>query len=93
MDNYPLYFPEDIEEAVGEGGHVNGFVDKQYLNLKVDYSDEDEQKSLEAAKCYITQNTIEEIKELTETVTKDKSTTKYFRRFDVAKGTKREFWD
>ncbi|MEO5682186.1 MAG: PIG-L family deacetylase [Chitinophagaceae bacterium] len=93
VDKYPLYFPADIEENVADGGVINGFVDKQYLNLKLNYSDEDEQKSLEAAKCYITQNTIEEIKELIETVTKDKSNTKYFRRFYVVKGTKNEFWD
>jgi len=93
VDKYPLYFPADIEEEVAEG-HVNGYVDKQYLNLKLNYSDEDEQKMLEAAKCYNTQYTIEETQELIETVTKDKSNTKYFRRFYVAKGrTKTEFWD
>jgi len=93
VDKYPLYFPADTEEEVAEGGHINGYVDKQYLNLKLDYSDEDEQKMLEAAKCYNTQYTMEEIKELIEDVKKDKSNTKYFRRFYVGKGTKKEFWD
>ena len=93
VNKYPLYFPADTEEEVAEGGHVNGYVDKQYLNLKVNYSNEDELKMVEAAKCYTTQYTVQEIQELIEDVTKDKSNTKYFRRFIVAKGTKKDFWD
>lgn len=92
VNKYPLYFPADIEEDATEG-HINGYVDKQYINLKLNYSAEDEQKMLEAAKCYNTQYTAQEIQELIEDVTKDESNTKYFRRFYVIKGVKTEFWD
>ena len=92
VNKYPLYFPADREEEVAEE-HVNGYVHKEYLNLKITYSDQDEQKMLEAAKCYKTQYTVEEIEELIATVTKDKSNTKYFRKFSVSKGMKTEFWD
>ncbi len=92
VEKYPLYFPVDIKEDVVEDGEL-GYVDNQYLNLRIDYSDEDEQKMLAAAKCYLTQFTEEEIQELIDEVTKDKSNTKYFRKFNITKGSKTEFWD
>lgn len=92
VDKYPLYFPADVKEDVMDDSG-NGYVDRQYLNLKIRYADEDERKMFEAAKCYTTQYTKEEIQELIDAETKNTSNTKYFRRFYVAKGTKAEFWD
>lgn len=63
VDRYPLYFPVDIKEDVTDDDELS-YVDKQYINLKVIYSDEDEQKMIEAAKCYVTQFTPDEISEL-----------------------------
>jgi LmbE family N-acetylglucosaminyl deacetylase len=91
-DKYPLYFPVDIKEDVIDDDELS-YVDKKYINLKVVYSDEDERKMIEAGKCYLTQYTPEETKEMIDLVTKDKANTKYFRRFFVSQKTRTEFWD
>lgn len=92
VEKYPIYFPVDVEEDVMEDDEL-GYVDKQYLNLKITYTDEDEQKMINAAKCYNTQFTAQEIQVLMEEVTKDKSNRKYFRKFNVTKEMKIDFWD
>lgn len=92
VDKYPLYFPIDKKED-GLEDDGNSFADKQYLNARITYSEGDEIKSFEAAKCYVTQTTAEDIRELIETESADKTNTKYFRRFTVKKGIKNEFWD
>lgn len=92
VDKYPLYFPVDIKEDVIDDDEL-GYIDRKYINLKVIYSDEDEQKMIEAANCYVTQFTPEETKELIDLVTKNKANTKYFRRFVVSQKTRTEFWD
>jgi LmbE family N-acetylglucosaminyl deacetylase len=90
VDKYPLYFPADKKENNLESSD-NSWVDEQYMNVAITYSDEDEKKSFEAAKCYLTQTTPEEIKELIETESSEKTNTKFFRRFTVMKGTVSEF--
>ena len=92
VDKYPLYLPVDIKEDVIDDDDLS-YIDKKYINLKVVYSDEDEKKSIEAAKCYVSQFTPEETKELIDLVTKNKANTKYFRRFIVSQESKTEFWD
>ena len=91
-EKYPPYFPVDVKEDVLDDNEL-GYVDTQYLNLKITYTDEDEQKMINAAKCYNTQFTSQEIQELIEEVTKDRSNRKYFRKFNVTKEIKTEFWD
>ncbi len=90
VNKYPLYFPTYIKEDVTDEEDLS-FVAKQYINVRISVSDEDEQKLIEAAKCYVTQTTQEEIKELIERKSKDKSNIKFFRRFYVNKGIKNEF--
>ena len=92
VDRYPLYFPVDIKEDVIDDDGLS-YIDKKYINLKVLYSDEDKQKMIEAGKCYVTQFTPEEMKEMTDVVTKNKANIKYFRRFMVSQKTITEFWD
>lgn len=92
VDKYPLYFPVDIKEDVIDDDGLS-YIDKKYINLKVLYSDEDKQKMIEAGKCYVTQFTPEEMKEMTDVVTKNKANIKYFRRFMVSQKTITEFWD
>ena len=48
VDKYPLFFPVDVKEDV-TGDDDLGFIDRQYINLKVDYTDGDEQRMIEAA--------------------------------------------
>ena len=66
-------------------------LDSEYLNLRVDYSDEDEKKMFEAAKCYVTQFTPEEVRELIESESSNRVNVKFFRRFSVFKGMEKEF--
>jgi LmbE family N-acetylglucosaminyl deacetylase len=90
VDKYPLYFPVDIKDEVTDDDDLS-YVDSLYLNLRIDYSDKDEQKSFEAAGCYVTQSTPREIKDLIDQKSKDTSNRKYFRRFAVQKGMHQEF--
>jgi LmbE family N-acetylglucosaminyl deacetylase len=92
VDKYPLYFPADKKEDVADDGELS-FVDLKYLNLAITYTDEDEKRMFEAAKCYVSQSTPEEVAELIETESKESTNTKYFRRFIIEKGIRREFWD
>ena len=92
VDKYPLYFPVDIKEDVIDDDELS-YIDKKYINLKVLYADEDKQRMIEAGKCYETQYTPEEMKEMADVVTKNKTNTKYFRRFVVSQKTRTEFWD
>ena len=90
VDKYPLYFPVDLKEEVADDEDLS-YVNQKYVNVKIEYSDEDEQKSFEAAKCYVTQTTAEELKELIERKSADTKNTKYFRRFAVKKGMQNNF--
>lgn len=90
VEKYPLYFPIDKKGDVTEEDG-NSFADEKYLNVAITYSDSDELKSFEAAKCYVTQFKPQEVKELIETEAANKSNTKYFRKFSVSKGLKTEF--
>jgi LmbE family N-acetylglucosaminyl deacetylase len=92
VNKYPLYFPVDLKEDVTDNDELS-YVNAEYINLKVAYSDEDEKKCFEAAKCYVSQFTQEEMKELIDGASKDKKNTKSFRRFFVGKETRTEFWD
>jgi hypothetical protein len=62
-----------------------GWVNDEYITIRATYTDEDERKSLEAMKCYITQLTAAEIKEDFDKKIKDRLNTTYFRQFVVEK--------
>jgi LmbE family N-acetylglucosaminyl deacetylase len=89
VDKFPLYYmafsklPDDTEEL--------GYVHEQYFNLKVDYSQEDENKAVAAYKCYETQFTPEEMQQEMNRRIKDKSNAAYFRRFYVKKRLQKDF--
>jgi hypothetical protein len=65
-----------------------GYMDQQYFNVKVEYTQDEENKALETMPCYVTQLTPKEIKEDYERKIKDKLNTSYFRRFAVEKSSK-----
>ena len=92
VDKYPLFFPVDVKEDVTDDDDL-GFIDRQYINLKVDYTDGDEQRMIEAAKCYTTQFTAAEIRELIDVTTQNKTNIKYFRKFEVSQKTMSGFWN
>ena len=90
VEKYPLYYVAWTKE-LGEMADL-GYVHEKYFNIKIDYSNEDELKGLEAFKCYVTQYTVEEMKEDHEKKTKDQSNSLHFRRFVVQKGMKNDFF-
>jgi LmbE family N-acetylglucosaminyl deacetylase len=92
VDKYPLYYVVWSKEQ----GLQNelGWVNDEYITIRATYTDEDERKSLEAMKCYITQLTAAEIKEDFDKKIKDRLNTTYFRQFVVEKKKriKKEFF-
>jgi len=91
VEKYPLYYIA-WTKAQGESGDL-GYVSGQYFNVRVDYTNEDELKGLEALKCYVTQFTTEEMKDDHDKKVKDTNNSVHFRRFVVQKGMKKEFFD
>jgi LmbE family N-acetylglucosaminyl deacetylase len=91
VEKYPLYYIAWTKE-MGEMADL-GYVHEKYFNIKIDYSNDDELKGLEAMKCYITQFTAEEIKEDYDKKVKDPNNYIHFRRFVVQKGLKNDFFD
>jgi len=89
VNKYPVYYlawqkgKTDVDDL--------GYVDDQYFNVRVNYTQEDENKASEALKCYATQYTAEEMKEERERKIKDPKNTIYFRRFVVQKGIQNGF--
>lgn len=90
VNKYPLYYftwkkdKEDLDEL--------GYVDEQYLNVQVDYSDEEKKTALKVIECFVTQYTEAEMKEEAAKKIKDKQNTVYFRKFVTAKGLKKDFY-
>ncbi|MBS1744447.1 MAG: PIG-L family deacetylase [Bacteroidetes bacterium] len=89
VEKYPLYHFawEKGMTSVDPGGYV----DKQYYNVKINFSAEDEKAAIAAMNCYVTQYTTEELKEEADNKLKDTSNVIYFRRFVVEKGLKNDF--
>ncbi len=89
VDKYPLYYFAWKKGITDVDGLV--YVDDQYFNVQVDYSQEDENKALNAYSCYVTQFTTEEFKEDRDKKLKDTSNSFYFRKFAVKKELKKDF--
>ena len=89
VDKYPLYYLAWTKK-LGEMADL-GYVHEKYLNVKIDYSDEDELKGLEAMKCNVSQFTAEEMKEDYDKKVKDRNNFVHFRRFVVQKGISSSF--
>lgn len=89
VDKYPLHYVAWTKE---QGNMFDlGYVHEQYFNVKIDYSQEQENKALEIMPCYVTQYTSEELKEDKEKKLKDRNHFLHFRRFVVKKGMQIEF--
>lgn len=90
VEKYPLYYVAWTKE-LGMKADL-GYVHEKYFNIKIEYSNEDELKALEAFKCYVTQFTEEEMKEDYDKKIKDTDNYLHFRRFVIAKGLKSDFF-
>jgi LmbE family N-acetylglucosaminyl deacetylase len=82
VERFPLYYLAWTEEQVQDDADLS-YVDPQYLDLKVGYTDEDEEKSFDAARCYATQTTPQEIAELIRGKRADKLNATRFRKLHV----------
>jgi len=88
-ERYPLYYLAWNEEL---GKMLDlGYVNEQYFNVQVSYTQDQENKALEIMPCYQTQYTPAELKEDREKKINDKSNTLYFRRFSWKKGMQKSF--
>lgn len=88
-EKYPLFYLAWTPE---QGKHLDlGYVDNQYLNVKISYTQEKENKALEMMPCYVTQYTAEEIAEDRRKKVEDKSNFVHFRQFVVKKGLRNRF--
>jgi LmbE family N-acetylglucosaminyl deacetylase len=89
VDKYPLYY---VAWTKDQGNVFDlGYVNEQYFNVKIEYTQEEENKALQIMPCYVTQFTSEELKEDRKKKLDDKTNAIYFRRFVVKKGLKNEF--
>lgn len=91
VEKYPLYYLAWSKTQAGLGPDELGYVNDQYMNVKIDYSNEDELKALAAYKSYVTQYTPAEMEQDHQNKIKDASNFLFFRRFVVQKGMKNEF--
>lgn len=89
VDKYPLYYLAWTKEQ-GEQYDL-GYADEHYFNVRITYTQEQEDKALEMMPCYVTQFTTEEISKDKESKLKDKKNTLHFRRFVVKKGIQKSF--
>ncbi len=89
VDRYPLYY---LAWTKNQGDLFDlGFVNEKYLNVRIPYTQEEENKALEIMPCYITQYTAGEIKEDRQKKIQDITNVLYFRRFVVRKGMQTGF--
>lgn len=91
VEKYPLYYLTWTKKQSENFMEELGYVDEQYFNVKVEYSQEDENNALQIMPCYATQYTPDEIKEDYQKKIIDKSNTTYFRRLVVKKGMQNGF--
>jgi LmbE family N-acetylglucosaminyl deacetylase len=89
VEKYPLFY---IAWNEGQGKLFNlGHVNEKYFNVRVRYSQEDEDQALEIMPCYKTQFTPEEIIADRENKINDKTNVLHFRRFSIASGMDESF--
>jgi LmbE family N-acetylglucosaminyl deacetylase len=89
VEKFPLYYLSWTRE---QGKLFDlGFVDKRYLNVRIEYTQEEENKALEMMPCYVTQYTQEELIEDRKKKLDDTSNVIHFRRFVVKRGLRNRF--
>ncbi len=83
-EKYPLYFPIATKGEVEDDDSI-GYIDPRYINLSIKYNDADNARYMEAAKCYVSQFTPEEIAETIDLARKEKRMTAHFRLFSFSR--------
>ena len=89
VDRYPLYYVAWTKE---QGNMFDlAYVNEQYFNVRIDYTQAQETKALTIMPCYPTQYTAEELKQDKEKKLSDKNNFLHFRKFVVKQGMQSEF--
>ncbi len=89
VEKYPLFY---LSWTAEQGRLFDlGHVDSKYLNVKIKYTQEEENRALEMMPCYATQFTPEELKEDRQKKLADTSNVIHFRRFIAKKGLRDRF--
>lgn len=89
VEKYPLYYVAWTKEQ-GEQFDL-GYVNDQYFNVKINYTQEQENKALNIMPCYVTQYLPAELAEDRKKKLEDKSNTIHFRQLAVKKGLMNNF--
>lgn len=82
IERYPLYFPVFTKLQLRDDESV-GYIDPRYISLTVKFNVADSVRYTEAAKCYVSQYTEEEIAGLIDDARNDKQMSIHFRRFAI----------
>ncbi len=92
VEKYPLYYVA-YSKTQSENYNMEelGYVDTKYFNMKIEYTQEEENNALKIMPCYATQFTPEEILEDKKKKQENKSNIIYFRKFAVKKGMQKGF--
>ena len=90
VERYPLYFPI-VKKSRKEDPEIS-YADDRYINLEIAFSQTDKDKYFAAAKCYVTQFTQEEMKEIVESESNENNNLIHFRKFIVAKGVQKDLF-
>lgn len=88
-ERYPLYYVAWTHDQGKQFDLVS--VHERYMNIRIHYTQDEENKALEMMPCYVTQFTPEEIREDREKKVAEKTNAIHFRRFAVAKGLRDRF--
>jgi LmbE family N-acetylglucosaminyl deacetylase len=97
VEKYPLYYlgwtQQDNEKYKKMFGILGGLniVSPEYLNVSIEFNEEDKQKALKSMECYRSQMTYKELEEMVELEKKDSKNTLYFRQLIVSAQQKTEF--
>ena len=89
VERFPLYYVAWTKE---QGQQFDlGYVNEQYFNVKINYTQEQENKALNIMPCYVTQYLPVELAEDRKKKLEDKSNTIHFRQLAVKKGLTNSF--
>jgi hypothetical protein len=90
VDAYSLYYFgwNKTQEADGDGWVR--YVDDQYFNARITYTDEDEQKAIESIRCYPSGFSQQDMEEMI-AFEKERENELFFRKFKVETGKKEGF--
>lgn len=89
VEKYPLYYI--AYDRTTAGLEAVGYMDQNYINVEITYSDQDKLIGLAANKCYVSQITEAEMQEDYDRKLKDTVNKSFFRRFVIKTGKQSSF--